>query len=83
MFVAWLIFFLKLFCKKYSSKIARVFMVICWIVLIVRFLFGSLIFLGGHLVSTYHTFISPDKKHTLVVDEASLLLLANVRLFVL
>lgn len=81
MFVAWLIFFLKLFWKKYSSKIARVFMVIGWIVLIVGFLFGTLVFLGGHLVSTYHTFISPDKKHTLVVDEASLLLLGNVSLF--
>lgn len=81
MVVAWIIFFLKLFWKKYSSKIARVFMVIGWIVLIVGFLFGALVFLGGHLVSTYYTFISPDKKHTLVVDEASLLLLGNVSLF--
>ena len=79
--VAWLIFFLKLFWKKYSNKIARVFLVIGWILLIVGFLFGALVFLGGHLVSTYHTFISPDKAHTLVVDEASLLLLANVSLF--
>ena len=81
MIVAWLIFFLKLFWKKYSTKIARAFLVIAWILLIAGFLFGSLIFLGGHLVSTYHTFISPDKKHTLVVDEASLLLLSNVSLF--
>lgn len=81
MIVAWLIFFLKLFWKKYSSNIARVILVTGWILLIAGFLFGSLIFLGGHLVSTYYTFISPDKKHTLVVDEASFLLLSNVSLF--
>lgn len=81
MIVAWIIFFLKLFWKKYSSKVARVFLLIGWILLIVGFLFETLIFLGGHLVSTYHTFISPDNKHTLVVDEASFLLLGNVSLF--
>ena len=81
MIVAWLIFFLKLFWKKYSSNIARVILVTGWILLIAGFLFGSLIFLGGHLVSTYYTFISPDKKHTLVVDEASFLLLSNISLF--
>lgn len=81
MVAAWLIFFLKTFWKKNSSKFARVFVVIGWIILIVGFLFGSLIFLGDHLVSSYYTFTSPDKKHTLVVDEASLLLSANVSLF--
>lgn len=81
MVAAWLIFFLKTFWKKYSSKFARVFLVIGWIILIVGFLFGSLIFLGDYLVNSYYTFISPDKKHTLVVDEASLLLSANVSLF--
>ena len=81
MIVVWLIYFLKLFWNKYSSKFARVFLVIGWIILILGFLFGSLIFLGDHLVNSYYTFISPDKKHTLVVDEASLLLSANVSLF--
>lgn len=81
MVAAWLIFFLKKFWNKYSSKFARVFLVIGWIILILGFLFGSLIFLGDYLVNSYYTFISPDKKHTLVVDEASLLLSANVSLF--
>lgn len=81
MIVAWLIYFLKLLWKKYSSKIAKVFLVIGWILLIVGFLFGSLISLGVHLVSSYHTFVSPNKKHTLVVDEASFLLLANISLY--
>lgn len=81
MVAAWLIFFLKTFWKKNSSKFARVFLVIGWIILIVGFLFGSLNFLGDYLVNSYYTFISPDKKHTLVVDEASLLLSANVSLF--
>lgn len=44
MVAAWLIFFLKIFWKKYSSKFARVFVVIGWIILILGFLFGSLIF---------------------------------------
>lgn len=81
MIVIWLIYFLKLFWKKYSSKIARVFLVIGLILLIVGFLFGSLIFLGDHFVSSYHTFISPDKKHTLVVRETSFLLLGDVSLY--
>ena len=81
MIVVWLIYFLKLFWKKYSSKIARVFLVIGLILLIVGFLFGSLIFLGYHFVSSYHTFISPDKKHTLVVEETSFLLLGDVSLY--
>lgn len=81
MIVIWLIYFLKLFWKKYSSKIARVFLVIGWILSIVGFLFGSLIFLGDHFVSFYHTFISPDKKHTLVVEETSFLLLGDVSLY--
>lgn len=81
MIVIWLIYFLKLFWKKYSSKIARVFLVIGWILLIVGFLFGSLIFLGDHFLSSYHTFISPDRKHTLVVEEASFLLWGDVSLY--
>lgn len=81
MIVVWLIYFLKLFWKKYSSKIARVFLVIGLILLIVGFLFGSLIFLGYHFVISYHTFISPDKKHTLVVEETSFLLLGDVSLY--
>ena len=81
MIVIWLIYFLKLFWKKYSSKITRVFLIIGWILSIVGFLFGSLIFLGDHFVSSYHTFISPDKKHTLVVRETSLLLLGDVSLY--
>ena len=81
MIVVWLIYFLKLFWKKYSSKNARVFLVIGWILLILGFLFGSLIFLGDHFVSSYHTFISPDRKHTLVVEEASFLLWGDVSLY--
>lgn len=81
MIVVWLIYFLKLFWRKYSSKIARVFLIIGWILSIVGFLFGSLIFLGDHFVSSYHTFISPDKKHTLVVRETSFLLLGDVSLY--
>ncbi|MFR6221565.1 MAG: hypothetical protein ACLUJE_05220 [Anaerococcus sp.] len=81
MIVVWLIYFLKLFWRKYSSKIARVFLVIGWILLILGFLFGALIFLGDHFLSSYHTFISPDKKHTLVVEETSFLLLGDVSLY--
>ena len=81
MVAAWLIFFLKIFWKKYSSKFARVFFVIGWIILILGFLFGSLIFLGDYLVNSYYTFISPDRKHTLVVEEASFLLLGDVSLY--
>lgn len=81
MVAAWLIFFLKIFWKKYSSKFDRVFVVIGWIILILGFLFGSLIFLGDYLVNSYYTFISPDKKHTLVVEEASFLLLGDVSLY--
>ena len=81
MVAAWLIFFLKIFWKKYSSKFARVFVVIGWIILILGFLFGSLIFLVDYLVNSYYTFISPDKKHTLVVEEASFLLLGDVSLY--
>lgn len=81
MIVAWLIYFLKLFWKKYSSKIARIFLVMGWILLIVGFLFGSLIFLGDHFISSYHTFISPDKKYTLVVEEDSFLFLGDVSLY--
>lgn len=81
MIVIWLIYFLKLFWKKYSSKIARVFLIIGWILSIVGFLFGSLIFLGDYLVNSYYTFISPDRKHTLVVEETSFLLLGDVSLY--
>lgn len=81
MVAAWLIFFLKIFWKKYSSKFARVFVVIGWIILILGFLFWSLIFLGDYLVNSYYTFISPDRKHTLVVEETSFLLLGDVSLY--
>lgn len=81
MICAWCVWILISLWKRYLSRTVRFFIILLWIVLIVGFLYSSLIFFASHVISTYHTFTSPDKKHTLVVEENSFLLSGSVSFY--
>lgn len=77
----WIIILQKNFPKNYNNNLIKTFLVLFRIALVLAFLVFSIKFLGGRLISKYHNFNSPDKKHTIVVEETSFLFLGNIKLY--
>jgi hypothetical protein len=79
--VAWCIYGLIKAWRKVSKRLAKVSIVLAWILLISAFLLGSLVMLLDIGLSKYYEFKSPYYDHTLVAREYTFLLLGNVSFY--
>lgn len=80
--VFYLIFkIIKVLQKKYYQGFFKVVLIFSKIILILFFLLSSFIYIIKRSSSVYYTFKSPDKKHTIIAKETSILLLGEVSLY--
>lgn len=63
--------------KKYYQGFCKVVLNFSNIILIIFFLLSSFIYIIRRSNSVYYTFKSPDKKHTIIAKETSILLLGR------